>query len=62
MIIDDNIMLRVSSRLRALCSQLGYSFSAYPSNGKPPPTRPFDPVEHGLRSDYILTNFTKMKG
>jgi hypothetical protein len=54
-------MLRISQG-RGLASRLGYSFSTYPPNGKPPPMPIFDPVDHGLRSDFILTNFTKMKG
>ena len=33
-----------------------------PRNGKPPAMKPFDPVEHGLEADFVLTNFTKMKG
>ena len=32
------------------------------SNGKPPSMKPFNPVEHGLNQDFVLTNFTKMKG
>jgi hypothetical protein len=31
-------------------------------NGKPRAMKPFDPVEHGLKNDFVLTNFTKMKG
>ena len=33
-----------------------------PSNGKPPAMAPFDPTQHGLDSNFVLTNFTKMKG
>ena len=39
----------------------GFS-SMLPRNGKPPARKPFDPVEHGLDSNFVLTNFTKMKG
>jgi hypothetical protein len=31
-------------------------------NGKPPILPPFNPIEHGLSKDFILTNFTKLKG
>jgi hypothetical protein len=55
-------MMRVSSGLKGIASRLRYSFGSFPSNGKPPPVPRFDPADHGLRSDYILTNFTKMKG
>lgn len=34
----------------------------YQSNGKPQKLKPFDPVEHGLPADFVLTNYTKMKG
>ena len=51
-------MLGLSSQLR--------SFLLVPkmrnSNGKPPSMKPFNPVEHGLSEDFVLTNFTKMKG
>ena len=48
---------------RRLLCQLAASFSDnYPKNGKPPPMKPFDPVEHGLSPNFVLTNFTKMKG
>ena len=33
-----------------------------PSNGKPPALAPFDPTQHGLDGNFVLTNFTKMKG
>ena len=33
-----------------------------PANGKPPSLPRFKPEEHGLRADFVLTNFTKMKG
>lgn len=32
------------------------------SHGKPPKKEPFDPVKYGLSSDFVMTNFTKMKG
>jgi len=32
------------------------------TSGKPPPVKPFVPAEHGLREDFVLTNYTKMKG
>lgn len=32
------------------------------SNGKPPNIKPFVPSEYGLPSDFVLTNYTKMKG
>ncbi len=31
-------------------------------NGRPVNCQPFNPVEHGLSEEFILTNFTKMKG
>ncbi len=31
-------------------------------NGRPPVMAPFNPEDHGLSKDFILTNFTKMKG
>ena len=31
-------------------------------NGRPPNQIPFKPEDHGLSHDFILTNFTKMKG
>lgn len=34
----------------------------YRSNGKPQKMKIFDPVEHGLPADFVLTNYTKMKG
>lgn len=34
----------------------------YKSNGKPHNIKPFDPVDHGLPADFVLTNYTKMKG
>lgn len=41
---------------------LGLFSSVKISNGRPPEMPPFNPVEHGLSQDFILTNFTKMKG
>jgi len=41
---------------------LGCFSSLKVKNGRPPMMTPFNPVEHGLSSDFILTNFTKMKG
>jgi len=32
------------------------------ASGKPPLVRPFVPAEHGLKEDFVLTNYTKMKG
>lgn len=32
------------------------------NNGKPKPMKPFEPLEYGLSKDFVLTNFTKMKG
>jgi hypothetical protein len=38
-------------------------FSTTPfQNGKPPAMKRFDPLDYGLTSDFVLTNFTKMKG
>ncbi len=31
-------------------------------NGRPIELAPFKPEDHGLSSDFVLTNFTKMKG
>lgn len=45
---------------RSLARALFSSDSA--SNGKPPAMKPFEPTEHGLTADFVLTNFTKMKG
>ena len=47
-----------------LISRIGFgSFSSVKiPNGRPPVMPPFDPVQHGLSKDFILTNFTKMKG
>ena len=36
--------------------------TSLPSNGKPPALAPFDPTQHGLDANFVLTNFTKMKG
>ena len=49
--------------IRAIVSRLtaGFSFSVA-GNGKPAQMKPFVPTEHGLSADFILTNFTKMKG
>jgi len=41
---------------------LGCFSSLKVKNGRPPMMTPFNPVEHGLSSEFILTNFTKMKG
>ena len=32
------------------------------SKGKPPKMNPFSPQDHGLPHDFVLTNYTKMKG
>lgn len=32
------------------------------SNGKPENMKPFVPTEYGLSADFVLTNYTKMKG
>jgi hypothetical protein len=45
-----------------LNSRAAYSLSNIVNNGKPPPLPRFDPVSHGLNADFVLTNFTKMKG
>lgn len=34
----------------------------YLTNGKPPKIKPFVPEDHGLSTDFVLTNYTKMKG
>ena len=39
-----------------------YFSTSLPANGKPPSVPPFDPIQHGLDANFILTNFTKMKG
>ena len=36
--------------------------TSLPANGKPPPRAPFEPTQHGLDGNFVLTNFTKMKG
>lgn len=55
-------MIQSLMKLKGLASKLKYGFSEFPSNGSPPAMRPFRPEEHGLSSDFVLTNFTKMKG
>ena len=45
-----------------LIQRVAYSLSSKVNNGKPPPLPRFDPVSHGLSADFVLTNFTKMKG
>ena len=55
-------MIRAPINLRGLTYQLRSPFSIYPLNGKPPKMKPFNPLDHGLSADFILTNFTKMKG
>lgn len=47
---------------RTLLSTPQAFFSEYPTNGEPPRMKPFDPVEHGLKADFVMTNYTKMKG
>jgi|JI6StandDraft_1071083.scaffolds.fasta_scaffold13653_7 hypothetical protein len=32
------------------------------ASGKPPQVKPFLPAEYGLKEDFVLTNYTKMKG
>lgn len=41
---------------------LQYFSSSKIKNGRPPIMPHFNPLDHGLSSDFILTNFTKMKG
>lgn len=52
---------RLLGRRSVVLSKASYS-QGFPSNGKPPPMKPFEPVEHGLDANFVLTNFTKMKG
>lgn len=53
----------ISRHPKRLTHHLAAFFSdSYPSNGKPPQMKPFNPVEHGLKPDFVLTNYTKMKG
>lgn len=52
---------RLAGRMLVVPSRAFYS-QAFQSNGKPPPMKPFEPVEHGLEANFVLTNFTKMKG
>jgi len=50
-------------KITTLIYQFTSPFSTrQPSNGKPKPLKPFDPVSYGLSKDFVLTNFTKMKG
>lgn len=55
-------MIRSLMKLKGLTGKLKHGFSEFPTNGSPPAMGPFRPEEHGLSSDFILTNFTKMKG
>lgn len=52
------MMLGLRGQTRNLTRLLAYS----KSNGQPGQVRPFNPTEHGLPADFILTNYTKMKG
>ena len=47
---------------RLVVTHKAFFSQGFPSNGKPPPMKPFEPVEHGLDANFVLTNFTKMKG
>lgn len=51
-------MIGLKSKINRLVLPLVH----YKSNGKPQNYKPFNPVEHGLPSDFVLTNYTKMKG
>lgn len=48
--------------LRRQTKNLVQRLVLFQSNGKPQQMKPFDPVEHGLPADFVLTNYTKMKG
>ncbi len=52
------LMIGLKSKIHRLVLPLVH----YKSNGKPQNYKPFNPVEHGLPSDFVLTNYTKMKG
>jgi len=54
MILRHKFMIFASKRM----NQFAFSLD----NGQPPDLPPFKPEDHGLRPDFILTNFTKMKG
>ena len=43
------------------CLRRLFSTSAT-NNGKPKLMKPFQPLDYGLSKDFVLTNFTKMKG
>lgn len=51
-------MFGLKHKLRSLLLPI----AQYKSNGKPQKMKPFDPVSHGLPADFVLTNYTKMKG
>lgn len=48
--------------LKHRAHRLVFSVVQSKSNGKPKNMKPFDPLDHGLPKDFILTNYTKMKG
>lgn len=48
--------------LKHKAHSLVFSLVQFQSNGKPKPMKPFNPLDHGLPKDFILTNYTKMKG
>ena len=47
---------------KSLVKSLAQTLVQYKSNGKPENLKPFNPLDHGLSSDFVLTNYTKMKG
>jgi hypothetical protein len=54
------MILRHSFRLFFKKGTNKYAFSL--DNGQPPNLPPFKPEDHGISPDFIMTNFTKMKG
>ena len=36
--------------------------STITTNGRPAQRKPWNPVDHGLSADFVLTNFTELKG
>jgi hypothetical protein len=51
-------MLGVTRQAKGLTALL----TRLASNGKQVKMKPFNPAEHNLPPDFILTNYTKMKG